>query len=119
MPLKNGRIKTVIQDITVDMATPPSIQLSSLSVDWSLGYVFSKEILLSSALTFSNITDGKVITIIIKNSSVSNISITLPSGLYKTSDLDLNIEAGKENIYTFISSNNKVYVSCVPKFTNI
>lgn len=94
---------------------PVSQEITTLDVDWALGNVFYKDISTSETLTFSNISDGQIITVIIKNTSGSPVGITLPVGIYKDPSLDLAIDAGKENLYTFIRSNGKTYVSYLNK----
>lgn len=96
-----------------------STGMSGLDIDWSLGENFYKEVSSNSTITFSNIQDGKVVLLVIRNTSNSNITLTLPSGIYKDAYLDLTVPSLKENVYTFIRTNGKTYVSYVVGLTNL
>lgn len=96
----------------------PSIAISVLNIDWSLGTVFYKDVAANSTFTFSNLIDGKVISVVIRNTSVANITLTLPAGIFRDTTIDLVVEPSKENVYTFIRSNSKTYASFVSKLTN-
>lgn len=99
--------------------TTPSISVPLLNIDWSQGLVFFKTISANSTFTFSNVEDGKVITLSVKNTSASNVTITLPSGLWRDSSVDLTVEPSKKNVYTFIRENGETSVSFVSKLTNV
>lgn len=90
----------------------PTNTVSALDVDWSLGYIHYKEISANSTFTFSNLEDGKTISLIIKNTGASTYNINFPATI-KTTSLDLTIQAGKQNIYTFISTSTSVYATAV------
>jgi len=91
------------------------INISALNVDWSLGDTFYKDISTSSTFTFSNLANGKTIIVILKNTGASDITVTFPTSL-KSGILYNIISPNKENIYTFIRSNNKTYASVVSDF---
>jgi hypothetical protein len=90
----------------------PTSTVSLLDVDWSLGYVHYKEISANSTFTFSNLEDGKIISLIIKNTGAATYNITLPT-VIKTASMDLTIQAGKQNVYTFIATSTSVYATAV------
>lgn len=94
---------------------PASVVVAALDINWAAGNVLYKDVAANSALTFSNVTDGKVVSFIIRNTSGATITLTLPTGIYKAADLDLTIETLKENVYTGIRSNGKTYISGVSK----
>ena len=99
--------------------TTKSIELAGDDIDWSEGFVFWKEIDTNTTFTFSNIADGKVVTLIVKNIEATDRTITLPSGLIGDPNVDLIVEPSKENIYTFVRSNGKTYVSYVSQLVEL
>ncbi len=94
----------------------PTTTLPALNIDWSLGYIFYKQISTNSTFTFSNLEDGKTISLIIRNIGASTCIITLPTTI-QSSTLDLTIQAGKRNVYTFIRSGSDVYVTSVSQMS--
>jgi hypothetical protein len=90
----------------------PTSTLPALNVDWSLGYIYYKEISANSTFTFSNLEDGKTISLIIKNTGASTYNVVLPTAI-KPSSIDLTIQAGKQNVYTFIATSTSVYATAV------
>ena len=112
---------STLQSTVLDLQSKiyaPSISVSALDIDWSLGYCFYKDISVSSTFTFSNTVDGKVIVFSIKNTAASDVTVSFPAGIYRDSAIDLTVEAGKENVYTFIKANSKIYASYVSKLVN-
>lgn len=93
-------------------ATYADTQISALNIDWSLGNTFYKEISSNSTFTFSNAANGQTISAAIKNTGATEITITLPSAL-ASGTLNTTIAAGKENLYTFLKSNSKIYATVV------
>jgi hypothetical protein len=98
----------------------PSRSIAALDIDWTAGTIFHKSISGNSTFTFSNVTEGKVITVIIHNAGASTYTITLPAGIYKatTTAPDLTLDAGKANIITFIRSDSKTYMSNISQMSN-
>ena len=92
-------------------STPVDTAISALDVNWSSGDTFYKLISTSSTFTFSNTINGKTVSVILKNTSSSSITVTFPVGILTTGTLNTTIQASKENIYTFIKSNDKLYVN--------
>ena len=92
-------------------STPVDTAISALDVNWSSGDTFYKLISTSSTFTFSNTINGKTVSVILKNTSSSSITVTFPVGILTTGILNTTIQASKENIYTFIKSNDKIYVN--------
>ena len=91
---------------------PVDTAISALDIDWSLGDSFYKLISTSSVFTFSNTVNGKTISVFIKNTGASDLSVTFPTAL-ASGVLNVVVSPGKENVYTFIKSNSKFYVSVV------
>jgi len=93
-------------------SSPFDVAITALNVDWSIGDTFYKLISSSSTFTFSNTLDGKTILVILKNTGASNITVTFPAAL-TSGVLNNVVQPNKENIYTFVRSNGKLYVSAV------
>lgn len=90
----------------------PTSTVSLLNIDWSLGYIYYKEISANSTFTFSNLENGKTISLIIKNTGAATYNLVLPT-VIKTASMDLTIQAGKQNVYTFIATSTSVYATAV------
>jgi len=90
----------------------PTYTVALLNVDWSLGYIYYKEISANSTFTFSNLEDGKTISLIVKNTGAVTYNIVLPTAI-KPASIDLTIQAGKQNVYTFIATSTSVYATAV------
>lgn len=104
--------------ITIKNTTESSKSVSALNVDWSTGFVFYKTVAVSSSFTFSNIEDGKVISLIITNNGASTITITLPSPIFAASKT-FTILAGKTTVCTFVSANSNVYAATLPNIGSV
>jgi hypothetical protein len=94
-------------------AAPIDAAISSTDIDWTTGDTFYKLISSDTTFTFSNTQNGKTIAVILKNTGASDIVLTFPSGILKSGVLNLIVASGKENVYTFIKSNSKIYVSAI------
>jgi hypothetical protein len=98
-------------------ATPTSVAVPVLDVNWSSGRVFYKSVSADSTFTFSNyngtVANGKVISLIIINTSGAAITVTFPSGIKVKSGFVLSVPAGQANVYTFIRANSITYASFV------
>jgi hypothetical protein len=99
-------------------APTSSTQISALNIDWSLADVFYKDISTSSTFTFSNIVDGKGISVILTNTSGSSITILFPSGIFKESGI-VTIAANSAAVYSFIRANAKTYLASLSNLTNV
>lgn len=98
-------------DITISEVTPPSVSVSALNINWSLGNVFYKSISTGSTFTFSNVADGKTISLIVINTSGSSVNIVLPAGIKVRSGFSLAVPAGQANVYTFVVANSIIYAT--------
>ena len=105
-------VKNAINDFIKD------IQVTGTSIDWSLGTTFYKTISTNASFTFSNLQLGKSVSLFLKNSGGANITVAFPAGVYKNPNLDLVIEPGSANVYTFAYSNGDIYVSGLTKLKN-
>lgn len=95
---------------------PTDYNIPSTVINWAEGDTQYQEISSNRTYTFSNDLNGQTILVIIKNTGVSDITLTFPTAL-KSGILNNIVSPGKENIYTFVKSNNKIYVSVVPDFS--
>jgi hypothetical protein len=94
-----------------------STLISALNIDWSLADVFYKDISTSSTFTFSNIVDGKGISVILTNTSASSVTVLFPSGIFKESGI-ITIAANSAAVYSFIRANAKTYLASLSNLTN-
>lgn len=92
-------------------AIPASASLAALDIDWSAARAFYKTVSANSTFTFSNVTDGKDITVFITNSGGSSITITLPTVTREPGILSIN--AGKTAAFSFTRANSITFMSAV------
>jgi hypothetical protein len=85
------------------------INISALDIDWSLGTTYYKNISANSTFTFSNIIEGKTITVIITNTTVTNYVSSFPTTNQAPGGLDNNLYANSSTVYTFTRSNGITY----------
>ena len=104
--------------ITIKNVTESSKSVSALNIDWSTGFVFYKTVAVNSSFTFSNVEDGKVISLIIANNGASTITITLPSPIQAVSKT-FTILAGKSTVCTFVSADSKIYSAATPNLSAV
>ncbi|MDD3412420.1 MAG: hypothetical protein PHY47_00305 [Lachnospiraceae bacterium] len=102
-----------------DISTYGSYTVTGTDIDWSLGNVFHKTITANTTFTFSNMTEGKVVSVVVRNSGAANRTIAFPSGIYKDAGIILTIIPGMEHVYTFIRVNGNTYVSFLSHLTNV
>lgn len=95
---------------------PVDYNIPSTVIDWTQGDTQYQLISSNTTYTFSNALNGQTILVIIKNTGVNDITLTFPTAL-KSGVLNNIVSPGKENIYTFVKSNNKFYVSVIPDFS--
>lgn len=91
------------------------IVIPALDIDWSTGTTFYKEISSSNTFTFSNVTAGKTITVVLYNSSINAVNISLPTIYTQTTRFDTAIVANTRNIYVFSNINGLIYASSIPE----
>lgn len=91
---------------------PVNAVIAALDIDWSSADVFHKDISANETYTFSNVQDGKTIIVIINNTSGGTVTASFPTALVD-SNFSGDIATGKESVFTFVSSNSKVYATSV------
>ena len=115
---KQIQLTSDADSITIKNVTESSNSVSALNIDWSAGFVFYKTVAVNSSFTFSNVEDGKVISLIINNNGASTITITLPSPIHAVSKT-LTILAGKSTVCTFVSADSKIYSAATPNLSAV
>lgn len=85
------------------------VNLSGNSIiNWSQGDTFSDTITESKTYTFSEVTNGSVVTLVVKNNSAGNITLTFPT-IKKDVLFSTVVNANTSNTYTFFCTNNEIY----------
>jgi len=105
---------TKVQDEMLE--SPPveaSQSIAALNIDWSLGNLFYKDLSTSSTFTFSNLQDGKTISVAVRNTSGADITITLPSVIKSSTFVNVVKASNKETVFTFMRMNGKTYASSI------
>lgn len=115
---KQIQLTSDADSITIKNVTESSKPVSALEINWSAGFVFHKTVAVNSSFTFSNVEDGKVISLIINNNGASTITITLPSPIQAVSKT-FTILAGKSTVCTFVSADSKIYSAATPNLSAV
>lgn len=78
--------------------------VSALALSWSHATQY-KAISANSTFTWTAPTSGsRTTTVILKNTSASDVTVAFPAGIVKRADFTLTVKAGKINTYTFTYS---------------
>lgn len=85
----------------------------SLDIDWALGTTYFVDISANANFTFSNLLDGKTITVIVNNITSTNYVASFPSTKQGPGGLDNNLYANSATVYTFTRSNGVTYCSSI------
>lgn len=105
----NSSKKIQLANLPID---PVNAVIAALDIDWSAAEVFYKDISANETYTFSNVQNGKTIIVIINNTSGGTVTASFPTALVD-SNFSGDIATGKESVFTFVSSNSKVYATSV------
>jgi hypothetical protein len=105
-------------DLIVTVPAYTVSQISALDIDWNSAGIFYKDISVNSTFTFSNVTEGKAISVILTNTGASSITITLPSGIFKELGA-ISIAASSTAVFSFIRANSKTYLASLRDLTNL
>lgn len=100
-------------DLTISSPVEASQSIAALNIDWSLGNLFYKDLSTSSTFTFSNLQDGKTISVAIRNTSGADITITLPSVIKSSTFVNVVKASNKETVFTFMRMNGKTYAASI------
>lgn len=79
-------------------------------INWRQGNVFYNNISASKSFTFSNTFVGGTVMLIIRNTGVSTITITLPT-IVKNNDFDATVMPGRQNVITFVNNAGTIYAT--------
>ena len=107
-----SQLLTVESGLPVWKDAPVSINaaITLQDIDWSTADVFYKDVSTNETFTFSNITDGNTIIVVINNTAVGTVTITFPTAL-KDASFSGDLAAATEGVYTVLSSNGKQYLT--------
>jgi hypothetical protein len=105
-------------DLIITAEISSVVLIPALDIDWSSAGVLYKDISTNSTFTFSNVSEGKSISVILTNTSASSVVITFPTGIYKELGI-LSIAASSAAIFSFIRANSKTYLAALKDLTNI
>lgn len=95
----------------------PSVNISALNIDWSAGNLFFKNTNSNSAFTFSNLVDGKTISVLVRNTGLSAITVSFPYTLGQ-SDIPLSVAPSSGSVYSFSNFNGVIAVTCVSEMVS-
>jgi hypothetical protein len=85
------------------------VNLSGNSIiNWSQGDTFFDTIIENKTYTFSEVKNGSVVTLVVKNNSAGNITLTFPT-IKKDVLFSTVVNANTSNTYTFFCTNNEIY----------
>jgi hypothetical protein len=86
-------------------------EILALDIDWSLATAYYKAITANSTFTFSNIEEGKTITVALTNATGSSYNTLFPTTQQEPASLETITFANSTSLYTFTSINGVVYSS--------
>ena len=105
-------------DLTITAETYSVALISVLDINWTSAGILYKDISANSTFTFSNVTEGKAISVILTNTSASSVVITFPTGIYKELGT-ISIAASSAAIFSFVRANSKTYLASLKDLTNL
>jgi hypothetical protein len=112
------RINTVAIEDVIDgriAKTPASISASD--IDWSLSLSFYKTLGANTTFTFSNLVEGKTISVAIKNPAAATWTVTWPGTVkWPGGTPPVQTTNDKTDVYTFTRINGVIYGSAVQNF---
>lgn len=98
----SNKIRSVVAPV-VDVA-------SGTAIDWSLADTFIRSFSANTTLSFSNMVNGKGITLIVENTGGTTIQITFPSPIIKDAGA-ITLTNGRTAIFTLLRANNKTFLA--------
>lgn len=84
----------------------------AVTVDWSLASYFTGQMTGNSTFSFSNVANGRTITLVIQGHASVDYTITFPTMVKQTTFTGL-VKTGKYNVYTITRSGGTLFASCV------
>jgi len=79
-------------------------------IDWSTANVYTKDVSLDQSFSFINDEDGKSISIILKNTSDSPVTVSFPGGLRKKTTLQNTLQPNTQSVYSLVKAGNNIYI---------
>ena len=79
-------------------------------IDWSTANVYTKDISSDQSFSFINDEEGKKISVILKNTSDSPVTISFPGGLRKKTTLQNTLQPNTQSVYSLVKAGNNVYI---------
>lgn len=107
MPKITGNANALAQSFNHAYKEPVDLSTET-NIDWGLNSLFYNNISSNKTYTFSNMIEGQTITLKIKNTGASTITLTFPS-LLKNLDFQNTVLAGKTTVYTFFRLNSLTF----------
>ncbi len=94
------------------------LAIGVLDIDWALSNQFYKTITANSVFTFSNLSNGECIRVVVAQDGTGGWTVTWPVGVLWSGGVApvQTATASKEDVYTFIRSNGKLYGSVIQNF---
>jgi hypothetical protein len=90
--------------------TTNSVSTSNM-IDWAVAFIHEANISANTSFTFANDTDGASITVIVRNTTGSNLNVTFPTVI--STGLPATVAANRYNAYTFIKIKNNIFASFI------
>lgn len=98
------------------LVVQPTIVISAVNIDWSVAQTFSKTLAADSTFTFSNVTDGRTIVVVLTNTA-SNYTVTFPVDVrWAGGTQPVQTVGAKTDVWTFVRSGTTTYGSVVQSF---
>lgn len=113
VPLSGGLVFFDESEMTTFELDERYIQIFSPSVDWNSAEFFYSELSTDTTFDFSNAQDGRVRTIIIKNTGATNINITFPPALWQGAMALTLVRPGMKSVFTFIKAGGELLASVI------
>ena len=89
------------------------VQTFSSDIDWNQAEFFYTELSVNTNFTFKNDLDGRIKTIIIKNTGTSNINVTFPGAKWQGGLALTLIRPGKTSVFTFVKAAGTLFASVI------
>jgi hypothetical protein len=105
----NGFVGTEAEWLASLVFSSTQVGMSS-SVDWSQGETFYRSFSANTTLSFSNVVDGKGITLIVENTGAATIQITFPSPIQKDAGV-ITLTNGRTALFSLIRANGKTFLA--------
>ena len=105
----NGFVGTEAEWLASLVFSSTHVGVSS-SVDWSQGETFYRSFSANTTLSFSNVVDGKGITLIVENTGAATIQITFPSPIQKDAGV-ITLTNGRTALFSLIRANGKTFLA--------